>query len=174
MKDMLNFDGFKKLFDCLRPGNVKESYYHVWLKCIEVQNYPEYYVNAAKKLFLHIWGRDGFDSHRAFVVNEEVMDSSPFLHKNLLVRWVEKACMEPVWAVLDKLDSSQIKEYMTYKQADYIRSVLSRQGDNNLLDKFLSYNKFVPENLNQKHIPGPGGDLADVELSKSHSKSHIG
>lgn len=173
MKDMLNFDKSQELFDCLKPGNISEDYYHLRLECIEIQNYPEYYVDAATKLFMHIWTKEGFDSHRALVINKEVMDSSAFFHKNLLVRWVEKGCMEPVWAVLDKLDSSQIKKFMTYKQADYIRSMLE-QGDNNSLNKFLSYGKSINKNLDRKSIPGPSGNLAEVEVRKTHGQFHIG
>ncbi|WP_341812408.1 hypothetical protein [Wolbachia endosymbiont (group A) of Conops quadrifasciatus] len=61
---------------------------------------------------------------------------------------------------------------MTYKQADYIRSVLE-QGDNASLSKFLSYSGSVDVDLDQKNIPGPSGDLSDVKLNKMHDKSHI-
>ncbi|WP_143688759.1 hypothetical protein [Wolbachia endosymbiont of Laodelphax striatellus] len=164
MIDMLNFDKFQKLFDYLQPGNISENSYHTRLYSIRIQDYSGYYVDAAKKLFMHIWIKEGFDSHRALVINEEVMDSS-FSHTNLLVCWVKKGTMEPVWAVLDKLDSNQIKEFMSCKQADYIRSILE-QGDHDSLNKFLAYGKFADKELDQKNIPGPSGDLAEVEISK--------
>ncbi|WP_353287806.1 hypothetical protein [Wolbachia endosymbiont (group B) of Gerris lacustris] len=169
MIDMLSFDKFQKLFDYLEPGNISENSYHTRLYSIRIQDYSGYYVNAAKKLFMHIWIKEGFDSHRALVINEEVMDSS-FSHTNLLVRWVKKGTMEPVWAVLDKLDSNQIKEFMSCKQADYIRSILE-QGDHDSLNKFLAYGKFADKELDQKNIPGPSGDLAEVEISK---QSYVG
>ncbi|WP_353287687.1 hypothetical protein [Wolbachia endosymbiont (group B) of Gerris lacustris] len=169
MIDMLSFDKFQKLFDYLQPGSISENSYHTRLYSIRIQDYSGYYVDAAKKLFMHIWIKEGFDSHRALVINEEVMDSS-FSHTNLLVRWVKKSTMEPVWAVLDKLDSNQIKEFMSCKQADYIRSILE-QGDQNLLNRFLAYGKSADEKLDQKNIPGPSGDLAEVEISK---QSYVG
>ncbi len=167
MKEMRNFDKFQELFDCLKSSEISEDDYHIWLKYIEIQNYSGHYADAAKKLFMHIWTKEGFDSHRALIINEEVMDKSPFFHKNLLVRWVERDCMEPVWAVLDKLDSSQIKKFMTYKQADYIRSVLE-QGDHNLLNRFLAYGKSTGKNLDKESV---NANLAEVELSKVHDQS---
>lgn len=173
MKEMLSFDKYQTLFDYLKPSDISEDYYNARLDSIEIQSYPEYYVNAAKKLFLHIWTREGFDSHRTFVIDEEVMISSSYIHKKLLVPWVEKGCMEPVWAVLDRLDSNQIKEFMTYKQADYIRSVLE-QGDHNLLNRFLAYGKSVSKDVNQDNMPGPSGDLGKVEVKKIHGQSNLG
>ncbi|WP_353278229.1 hypothetical protein [Wolbachia endosymbiont (group B) of Longitarsus flavicornis] len=170
MIDMLSFDKFQKLFDYLEPGNISENHYHTRLFSIEIQNYSGHYVDAAKKLFMHIWTKEGFDSHRALVINEEVMDKSPFFHKNLLVRWVERDCMEPVWAVLDKLDSNQIKEYMTYKQASYIRSVLEQKNDD-LLSKFLSYSKPAIKNLDEEVV---SANLAAVQLSNVHDQSYVG
>ncbi|WP_265029754.1 hypothetical protein [Wolbachia endosymbiont (group A) of Philonthus cognatus] len=172
MKEMLSFDKYQELFDCLKPSDISEDYYNARLDSIEIQKYSGRYADAAEKLFLHIWTKEGFDSHRALVIDEEVMDSSSYLHRKLLVPWVERGCMKPVWAVLDKLDSNQIKEFMTYKQADYIRSILE-QVDNNSLNKFLSYGKSINKNPNQKSIPGPSGDLAEVEVRKTHSQSHI-
>lgn len=169
MIDMLSFDKFQKLFDYLELGNISENRYHTCLYSIEIQNYSGHYVDAAKKLFMHIWTKEGFDSHRALVINEEVMDSS-FSHTNLLVRWVKKVTMEPVWVVLDKLDSNQIKEFMTYKQADYMRSILE-QEDHVSLNKFLAYGKSADKGVDQKNLPGPSGDLAEVEISK---QSHVG
>ncbi|WP_339045316.1 hypothetical protein [Candidatus Mesenet endosymbiont of Agriotes lineatus] len=173
MVDMLNFDKFQKLFDCLRPSDISEGCYHTRLYSIEIQNYSGHYVGAAEKLFLHIWTKEGFDSHRALVINEEVMDESALFHKNLLVRWVEKGCMEAVWAVLDKLDSDQIKEFMTYKQADYIRSILEQRDDNSL-NRFLVYDKSVGKDLNQENMPGPGGDLSEMKFRRVHGQSNLG
>jgi hypothetical protein len=166
--EVLNFDKFQELFDCLKPSNVSATYYQVWLKCIKIQDYSESYAHEAARLFIHIWMREGFDNHRAFVINEEVMDKSAFFHENLLTSWVRKGCMEPVWVVLDKLDSNQIKEFMTCKQADYICSLLE-QGDSNSLNKFLAYSKSTAEDLSQKNMPGPSGDLAELELIKQSS-----
>ncbi len=170
MKNMLSFDKCQQLFDCLKSSEISEDDYHIWLKYIEIQNYSGHYVDAAKKLFMYLWTKEGFDSHRALVINEEVMDKSPFFHKNLLVRWVERDCMEPVWAVLDKLDSNQIKKYMTYKEADYIRSVLE-QRDVGLLNKFLSYSEPIVKNLDEESV---SANLAAVELSNVHDQSCMG
>lgn len=173
MKNMLSFDKYQDLFDCLKPSDISEDYYNARLGYIEIQDYSGHYVDTAKKLFMHIWMREGFDSHRAFVINEEVMDPSPCFHTNLLVPWVKKGIMDPVWAVLDKLDSGKIQKFMTYKQADYIRSVLEQRDDNSL-NKFLAYSKSIGKDLNRGDIPGPSGDLSEVELSKMHDKFHIG
>ncbi|MFP3022387.1 MAG: hypothetical protein ACEY3K_05490, partial [Wolbachia sp.] len=167
MKNMLSFDKCQQLFDCLKSSEISEDDYHIWLKYIEIQNYSGHYADAAKKLFMHIWTKEGFDSHRALVINEEVMDKSPFFHKNLLVRWVERDFMEPVWEILDKLDSNQIKEYMTYKQAGYIRSVLE-QRNNDSLSKFLSYSEPIVKNLDEEAV---SANLASVKLSK---QSYVG
>ncbi|QJT94775.1 hypothetical protein HGO48_05380 [Wolbachia endosymbiont of Diaphorina citri] len=169
MMNVLNFGKVQELFDCLKLSEISEDCYHTLLYSIKIQNYSGHYVDAAKELFLHIWTKEEFDTHSTFVINKEVMDSS-FSHTNLLVRWVKKGIMEPVWVILDKLDSNQIKEFMTYKQADYIRSVLE-QGDNQSLNKFLGYGKSTDEELDQKNIPGPSGDLAEVEISK---QSYVG
>ena len=142
MMDMLNFDKFQKLFDCLKLSGISEDYYHLLLKYIEIQNYPEYYVDAATRFFMHIWKKEGCDNHRALVIDKEVIVLSSYLHKKLLVNWVEKGCIEPIWEVLDKLDSNQIKEFMTYKQADYIRSILG-QRDHNALNRFLAYGSLL-------------------------------
>ncbi|MFP3026313.1 MAG: hypothetical protein ACEY3L_08750, partial [Wolbachia sp.] len=166
-KNMLSFDKCQQLFDCLKSSEISEDDYHIWLKYIEIQNYSGHYADAAKKLFMHIWTKEGFDSHRALVINEEVMDKSPFFHKNLLVRWVERDFMEPVWEILDKLDSNQIKEYMTYKQAGYIRSVLE-QRNNDSLSKFLSYSEPIVKNLDEEAV---SANLASVKLSK---QSYVG
>ncbi|VVC27610.1 Hypothetical protein CINCED_3A015839, partial [Cinara cedri] len=91
MNDMLNFDKFQRLFDCLSPSDLSQSSYYVRLKSIEIQNYSGNYVDAAKKLFIHIWTKEGFDSHRAYVIEEEVMESSSYhLYRTLLLPWVEK------------------------------------------------------------------------------------
>ncbi|MFP3021772.1 MAG: hypothetical protein ACEY3K_02110 [Wolbachia sp.] len=170
MIDMLSFDKFQELFNHLEPGNISENRYHTRLCSIEIQNYSGHYVDAAKKLFMYLWTKEGFDSHRALVINEEVMDKSPFFHKNLLVRWVERDCMEPVWAVLDKLDSNQIKKYMTYKEADYIRSVLEQRDDDSP-NKFLFYSEPTVKNLDEESV---SANLAAVELSNVHDQSCMG
>ncbi|MFT4314776.1 MAG: hypothetical protein AB3P11_06900 [Wolbachia pipientis] len=170
MMDVLNFGKVQELFDCLKLSEISEDYYHLCLERIKIQDYPVCYVDSAKNLFIYIWGKEGFDSHHTLVINEEVIDPSPCFHTNLLIPWVKKGIMEPVWVVLDKLDSNQIKEFMTYKQADYIRSILER-GDHVSLNKFLAYGKFADKELDQKNIPGPSGDLAEVEISK---QSYVG
>ncbi|CAN2144536.1 hypothetical protein WSPTPLR_06950 [Wolbachia pipientis] len=167
IKNTLSFDKYQQLFDCLKQSEISGDYYNARLCSIKIQEYSGCYLDAAKKLFLHIWTKEGFDSHRAFVISEEVMDSSPCFHTNLLIPWVKKGIMEPVWAVLDKLDSNQIKEFMTYKQADYIRSILE-QRDHDLLNRFLDYGKSIEKNLAQDSV---SANLAEVKLSK---QSYVG
>lgn len=175
MKNMRSFDKFQRLFDCLSPSDLSQSSYYVRLKSIEIQNYSGNYVDAAKKLFIHIWTKEGFDSHRAYVIEEEVMESSSYhLYRALLLPWVEKGCIEPLWAVLDKLDSNQMKEFMTYKQADYIRSILLGKGDSNSLNRFLAYSKSTDEDLCQENVPGPSGDLAEVKVRETRGQSSVG
>ncbi|WP_353278334.1 hypothetical protein [Wolbachia endosymbiont (group B) of Longitarsus flavicornis] len=166
--ETLNFDKFQELFDCFKPSSVSTTNYDVWLYSIKILNYSGPYVHAAAKLFIHIWMKEGFDNHRAFVINEEVMDKSASVYGNLLIRWVKAGCMEPVWMILDKLNSNQIKEFMTYEQADYIRSVLEQRNDNSL-NRFLAYSRSIAEDLNQNDTPGPGSDLAELELIKQSS-----
>ncbi|WP_264337369.1 hypothetical protein [Wolbachia endosymbiont (group B) of Dolichovespula media] len=167
MMDVLSFGKVQELFDCLKLSEISEDYYHLCLERIKIQDYPVYYVDSAKKLFIHIWGKEGFDSHRALVISKEIIDPSTYFYSNLLVPWVKKGIMEPVWAVLDKLDSNQIKEFMTYKQADYIRSILE-QRDHDLLNRFLAYGKSIEKNLAQNSV---SANLAEVKLSK---QSYVG
>lgn len=169
MIDMLSFDKFQKLFDYLEPGNISENRYHTRLYSIEIQNYSGHYADAAKELFLHIWTKEGFDNHRAFTLDEEMMNDSVFQGR-LSVPLVEKGFMEPVWAMLDKANSRQIEEFMSSEKANYIRSILE-QGDHVLLNKFLAYGKSADKELDQKNIPGPSGDLTEVEVRKTHSQS---
>jgi len=166
MNDMLNFDKFQRLFDCLSPSDLSQGSYHARLDSIEIQNYSGDYVDAAKKLFIHIWAKEGFDSHRAYVIEREIF-------RTLLLSWVEKGCMEPLWAVLDKLDANQMKEFMTCKQANYLRSIFEK-GDNNSLNRFLAYSKSTDEDLCQENVPGPSGDLAEVKVRETRGQSSVG
>jgi len=163
LRGMRCFDHVQTLFDCLKPSNISEDDYHLWLKCIETEDCSVYHANEGMKLFMHMWMREEFDNHRAFVMSKEVMDKSPYFHTNLLISLVKRGYMEPVWAVLDTATPEQIKEFMNSKQANHIRSILKERGDEGSLGKFLSYGKSVDGELET--------DLTEVKLSKAHSLS---
>ncbi|OAB79341.1 hypothetical protein WSTR_05295 [Wolbachia endosymbiont of Laodelphax striatellus] len=171
MLEMFNFDLFQKLFDFLKPCNIPEDDYYLWLKLM-VKECPEHYLSTAMEIFIHIWTREGFDDHRTLTLNKEMMNNSVFQGR-FSVHLVEKGFMKPVWAILDKANSDQIKEFMSSEKANYIRSILE-QRDNQSLNKFLAYGKFADEELAQKNISGPSGDLAEVELGKVHDQSYVG
>ncbi|WP_264723279.1 MULTISPECIES: hypothetical protein [unclassified Wolbachia] len=164
LQGALCFDQFQKLFDCLKPSSISEDYYCIWLKYIrKVENYSECCVDEGVKLFMHMWMKEGFDSHRALLLNEE-MTSNPVLQGRLLVPLVNRGCMEPVWAVLDKAGSDQIKEFMDSRHANHICSILKGRGDEDSLNKFLSYGKPIVEELDRGDL---STDLTKVKLSKA-------
>ncbi|MFP3033583.1 MAG: hypothetical protein ACEY3M_21620, partial [Wolbachia sp.] len=171
MKEMPNFDKFQELFDCLKSSEISEDDYSLWLKFM-IKDCPEHYLGAGVEVFMHMWRKEGFDNHRTFTLDEEMMEDSSFQGK-FSVHLVEKGFMKPVWAMLDKANSRQIKEFMSSEKANYIRSILE-QRDNKSLNKFLGYGKVADEKLNLKNIPGPSGDLAEVEISKVHDQSYVG
>ncbi|WP_264374245.1 hypothetical protein [Wolbachia endosymbiont (group A) of Sphecodes ephippius] len=163
LRGMRCFGHVQTLFDCLKPSDISEDDYHLWLKCIEIEDCSVHHADAGMKLFMHMWMKEGFDNHRAFVMSKEVMDKSPYFHTSLLIPLVKKDYMEPVWAVLDKASPDQIKEFMNYKQANHIRSILKERGDEGSLDKFLSYGKSVVRELESLST-----DLTEVKLNKVH------
>lgn len=171
MKDVLSFDKFQELFDCLKPSEISEDDYSLWLKFM-IKDCPEHCLGAGVEVFTHMWRKEGFDNHCTFTLDEEMMEDSSFQGK-FSVHLVEKGFMEPVWTILDKANSRQIKEFMSSEKANYIRSILE-QRDNKSLNKFLGYGKFADEELNPKNIPGPSGDLAEVEISKVHDQPYVG
>ncbi|WP_338406637.1 hypothetical protein [Wolbachia endosymbiont (group A) of Longitarsus flavicornis] len=171
MKDVFSFDKFQELFDCLKSSEISEDDYSLWLKFM-IKDCPEHYLGAGVEVFMHMWKKEGFDNHRTFTLDEEMMEDSSFQGK-FSVHLVEKSYMAPVWEMLDKANLRQIREFMSSKKANYIRSILE-QGDHVSLNKFLAYGKFANEELDQKNIPGPSGDLAEVELSKVHGQSYVG
>lgn len=134
-----------------------------------VKECPEHYLSTAMGIFIHVWTREGFDDHRTFTLNKEMMNNSVFQGR-FLVPLIEKGFMKPVWAMLDKANSRQIKEFMSSEKANYILSILE-QRDNQSLNKFLGYGKVADKELDQKNIPGPSGDLAEVEINK---QSYVG
>ncbi|WP_425383802.1 hypothetical protein [Wolbachia endosymbiont (group A) of Scoparia ambigualis] len=156
LQGALRFDQFQELFDCLKPNDVPEDDYNIWLD-MEIKKHSEPYVSESVKLFMHMWMKEGFDSHRALVIREELEDKSPLFCTVLLTPLVEKGCMEPVWALLDKANSDQVKEFMCSKQAGYIRSILEKR-DADSLNKFLAYRKSTDEEFTS---------LTEVELSKA-------
>ncbi|MDD9335931.1 MAG: hypothetical protein PV345_00885 [Wolbachia sp.] len=163
LQGALRFDQFQALFDYLKPSNVSEDKYLVWLHYIKTEN-SSYYAGEGAKLFMHMWRKEGFDSHRTYVLKEEVCNRSCFLVTSLLVSWVNQNYMEPVWAILDKANSDQIKEFMDSRQAEYIRSVLE-QRDIDSLNKFLSYGKSTAEGFTS---------LTEVKLSKACEQLGLG
>lgn len=163
LQSALRFDQFQKLFDFLKPSDVSEDKYLVWLHYIKTEN-SSYYAGEGAKLFMHMWRKEGFDSHRTYVLKEEVCNRSCFLVTSLLVPWVNQNYMEPVWAILDKANSDQIKEFMDSRQAEYIRSVLKKR-DIDSLNKFSSYGKSTAEELTS---------LTEVKLSKACEQLGLG
>jgi hypothetical protein len=170
IKDMLDFYKFQELFNCLKPSDVTEDDYCLWLKFL-IKDCPEHYLDTNVKVFMHMWRKKGFDNHRAFTLDEEMIDDSVFQGK-FLVHLVEKGFLEPVWAMLDKANSRQIKEFISSEKANYMHSILE-QGDNESLNKFLAYGKSADKGLDQKNKPGPSGDLVEVEVRKTHGKSNV-
>ncbi|QJT95003.1 hypothetical protein HGO53_01315 [Wolbachia endosymbiont of Diaphorina citri] len=168
MIDILNFGKFQELFDCLEPSDVRENNYYIWLKHM-TKECPEHYLGAGVEVFMHMWKKEGFDNHRTFTLDEELMKDSSFQGR-FSVYLVEKGFIKPVWAMLDKANSRQIKEFMDSKK-DHIRSILLGKEDSNSLNRFLAYGKSANEELNPKNIPGPSGDLTEVEVRKTHSQS---
>ncbi|MFP3033582.1 MAG: hypothetical protein ACEY3M_21615, partial [Wolbachia sp.] len=171
MKDLFSFDKFQELFDCLKSSEISEDDYSLWLKFM-IKDCPEHYLGAGVEVFMHMWKKEGFDNHRTFTLDEEMMEDSSFQGK-FSVHLVEKGFMKPVWAMLDNANFRQIEEFMSSEKANYIRSILE-QGDHVSLNKFLAYGKSADEELNPKNIPGPSGDLAEVEISKVHDQSYVG
>ncbi|WP_353282911.1 hypothetical protein [Wolbachia endosymbiont (group A) of Pogonocherus hispidulus] len=163
LQGALRFDQFQALFDYLKPSNVSEDKYLVWLHYIKTEN-SSYYAGEGAKLFMHMWRKEGFDSHRTYVLKEEVCNRSCFLVTSLLVPWVNQNYMEPVWAILDKANSDQIKEFMDSRQAEYIRSVLEKR-DVDSLNKFSSYGKPRSEEP---------ASLTEVKLSKACEQLELG
>ncbi|VVC35096.1 Hypothetical protein CINCED_3A012376 [Cinara cedri] len=168
MNDMLSFDKFQELFDCLKPSNVKEDDYRLWVKFM-TRDCPECYLDKGVNVFMHMWKKRGFGDHCVLILDKEMMNDS-FFQGRFSVPLIEKGYMEPVWAMLDKANSRQIKEFVSSEKANYIRSILE-QRDRVSLNRFLAYGKSADEELDQKNIPGPSGDLADVEISK---QSYVG
>ncbi|MGL9717767.1 MAG: hypothetical protein ACR5K9_03605 [Wolbachia sp.] len=162
LQGALCFDQFQRLFDCLKPSDILANKYRCWLKYIEVEKYSEPYVEAAVNLFMHMWKKEGFDSHRALVLDKEMMSNS-VSQGELLMPLIKKNYMEPVWLVLDKASPDQIKEFMCSRQANYIRDVLKERGDKDSLNKFLSYSKSIIEESSEE---GLSTDLTKIKLSK--------
>lgn len=166
LKRSCSFDKLRTLFDYLRPGDISDHHYYTLLRSIEIEDYSEYYANMGVEFLMYMWIREGFDSHRAFTLQEELVENCGFILRPL----ISKGFMEPVWAMLDKASSDQIREFMSSEKANYICSILE-QRDNKSLNKFLAYDKFADKELDQKTALGPSGDLAEVEISK---RSYVG
>ncbi|MFP3019896.1 MAG: hypothetical protein ACEY3F_00805 [Wolbachia sp.] len=157
LQGALRFDQFQKLFDCLKPSSISEDYYYIWLKYIkELENYSRSCIDEGVNLFMYMWMRDGFNSHRTLLLNKEMRSNSVFQGR-LLVPLIDKGYMVPVWAILDKANPDQIKEFMDSRQAGYIRSVLEKR-DIDSLNKFLAYGKSTVEEFTS---------LTEVKLSKA-------
>lgn len=133
------------------------------LKSIGEESCSGHYADAGIRLFMHMWMKEGFDSHCALVLKKEVKERPCFLITGLLIPWVHGNRMEPVWAVLDKASPGQIKEFMSSKQANYICSVLEERGDQDSLNKFLSYDKSIVGELENSST-----SLGEVSSSEVH------
>ncbi len=165
LQGALRFDQFRELFDFLKPSDVSEDYYCVWLEYIrKIESYSEFCVDEGIRLFMHMWTKEGFDSHRALLLNEE-MRSSPVFQGRLLVPLINRGCVEPAWAVLNKANPNQIKEFMSSRHANHICSILKERGDEDSLNKFLSYGKSTTEEFTS---------LTEVKLSKACEQLELG
>ncbi|MDX5462577.1 MAG: hypothetical protein O7157_03420 [Wolbachia endosymbiont of Tetragnatha montana] len=162
LQSALRFDQFQRLFDCLEPGDISRGKYRDWLRHIEIRKCSGCHLDLGVKLFMHMWVKEGFSSHRASALNGIMMSNSVF-QGELLISFVSKGCMEPVWAILDKAGPDQIKEFMGSKQADHIRSLLKERGHQDSLNKFLLYGESIVEELEN-----PIASLSEVNLSKAH------
>ncbi|QGT16279.1 hypothetical protein E0495_03300 [Wolbachia pipientis] len=168
MNDMLSFDKFQELFDCLKPSDVKEDDYRLWVNFM-TRDCPECYLDKGVNVFMHMWTKRGFDDHCVLILEKEMMNDS-FFQGRFLVPLIEKDYMEPVWEILDKANPNQIKEFMDSKK-DHIRSILLAKGDSNSLNRFLAYGKSVDKGLDQQIRPDPSGELTEVEVRKTHGQS---
>lgn len=131
------FDHFQKMFDSLGPNFFNQVNYYNWLKDLLEIQYLENYANEVVNLFTHIWRKEGFDKHRAFVLRNEMEDSGQ--QGDLLSLLVKRNYMEPVWAILDAATPDQLKEFMGSKNAEYIYNVLQNRRDHGSLIRI-----FVP------------------------------
>lgn len=137
LHDMLRVDLLKKCFDTFEPGDISEDVYQLWAEPLNMNQYSEPYESEAVKLFMHIWTKEGFDSHRAFMLRK--LCDWDGEEDQFLVRFVKKSHMEPVWAVLDKASRFEIVEFMDCKHGECIKDILEEKGDLHSLNKFLSY-----------------------------------
>lgn len=170
LQGALRFDQFQKLFDCLGPSDVSENCYCIWLKFIkELESYSDSCIDAGVKLFMYMWLREGFDSHRALLLNKE-MNSNSVFQGRLLVPLIDKNYIAPVWAILDQANCSQIKEFMNSRQAGYIRSVLEKRNVDSL-NKFVAYGGSAAQELDREDL---GTGLTDVELSRACGQLELG
>ncbi|GFQ75292.1 uncharacterized protein TNCT_479111 [Trichonephila clavata] len=154
LQGALRFDQFQKLFDCFKPSGIPEDQYRTWLRFIKIENHSEYYASAGVRLFMHMWMKEGFDSHRALVLRKDMSEFG--IRGSLLMPLIKTNHMEPVWAILDKASPDQIKGFMDSKEGSHVRSILKERGDQGSLNKFISY---VAKDLST--------DLTEVKLSKT-------
>ncbi|MFP3015793.1 MAG: hypothetical protein ACEY3B_05875 [Wolbachia sp.] len=169
LKRGFSFDTLKELFDCLRESDILPHHYYTLLRSIEIGSYSKYYAEEGIKLFIHMWTKEGFDSHRTFTLKKELVYSSS--KGSILKPLVDSDYMEPVWKVLGKASSDQIKEFMGSRQADYIRSVLKERGNNESLVKFSRYDESIAE---QENVPDLSGDLSGAKVGKkTHGKRDV-
>ncbi|WP_386086765.1 hypothetical protein [Wolbachia endosymbiont (group A) of Norellia spinipes] len=120
LQSAFRFDQFRELFNYLKPSSISGDYYCVWLKYIrKIESYSKSCVDEGIRLFMHMWTKEGFDSHRALLLNEE-MKSSSVLQGRLLVPLIDGGYMAPVWAILDKANPIKSKNlWILDKQSIY-------------------------------------------------------
>ncbi|WP_339046588.1 hypothetical protein [Candidatus Mesenet endosymbiont of Agriotes lineatus] len=171
LKDSCSFDKLRTLFNCLRSNDIAERHYYSLLRniSIEIKGYSEYYAKAGIEFLMHMWTKEGFDNHRAFTLQEELVENCGFILQPL----ASKGYMELVWLILDKANPTQIRKFMVSQEGCCIRSAL-KQRDDNSLNRFLAYDKSVGEDPNQENMPGPGGDLSEMEFRRVHGQSNLG
>lgn len=165
----LRFDQFQKLFDCLRPSDISEDDYNIWLD-MEIGKLSGYYASESIKLFIHMWMKEGFDSHRTLTIREELEDKYPLFRISLLTPLVERGYLEPVWAILNKANPDQVREFVGSRQGEYIRSVLEKR-DTDSLNKFLAYGRSAAEEFDRGDL---AAGLTEVKLSKACDQLGLG
>lgn len=171
LHDMFRVDLLKKCFDTFEPDDISEDVYQLWAESLNMDQYLEPYESEAVKLFMHIWTKEGFDSHRAFILRK--LCDWDGEEDQFLVRFVKKNHMEPVWAVLDKASRFEIAEFIDCEHGEYIKEILEEKGDLLSLTKFLSYKPDLTSLKNERprsleaNFPAPETKRPRLEKSIS-------
>lgn len=138
LRYMRRFDYLQKLFDCLGPNLITEDNYRHWLKDLIQIQHSEIYANEAENLFIHIWKKEGFGEHRAFVLRNEMEDSGQ--QGVLLKLLITRNYMKAVWTIQGEASGNQFEQFLNSKHTEYIYDVLLNRSDQRSIVNF-----FVPD-----------------------------